>query len=151
MFDLAILHAISSPRRGQRSAAHNGKNARLSGERQLGYAYHHATHLFAGRTFHFSLVALHLVIDVAAHDEIRGVDLVSLFGAAGVLVALRIKGEIVLLIGKAVEPPADNTPLDTAVAALVREGVPRMDAIKRVAKRRGLSKREVYEQLLRDK
>jgi len=62
-----------------------------------------------------------------------------------------VKGEIVLLIGKAVDPPTDNTPLDAAVAAMVRDGVPRMDAIKRVAKRRGLSKREVYEQLLRDK
>jgi hypothetical protein len=32
---------------------------------------------------------------------------------------------------------------------LVRAGVPRMDAIKRVAHERGLPKREVYEKLLR--
>ncbi len=30
----------------------------------------------------------------------------------------------------------------------MREGVPRMDAIKQVARRRGLPKREVYERLL---
>jgi 16S rRNA (cytidine1402-2'-O)-methyltransferase len=59
-----------------------------------------------------------------------------------------VKGEITLLIGKAMEPVPDNTPLDAAVKALVREGTPRMDAIKQVARRRGLSKREVYDQLL---
>jgi 16S rRNA (cytidine1402-2'-O)-methyltransferase len=59
-----------------------------------------------------------------------------------------VKGEITLLIGKALAPPPDNTPLDEAVDALVRSGTPRMDAIKQVARRRGLSKREVYDQLL---
>ncbi len=59
-----------------------------------------------------------------------------------------IKGEFTLLIGKATEPPADDTPLDEAVDALERGGTPRMDAIKQVAHRRGLSKREVYAQLL---
>jgi 16S rRNA (cytidine1402-2'-O)-methyltransferase len=59
-----------------------------------------------------------------------------------------VKGEITLLIGKAVAPPPDDTPLDEAVDALVREGVPRMDAIKQVARRRGLSKREVYRHVL---
>jgi 16S rRNA (cytidine1402-2'-O)-methyltransferase len=60
-----------------------------------------------------------------------------------------IKGEITLLIGKASEPPSDNTPLDEAVDALVRNGTARMDAIKQVARKRGLSKREVYGRLLK--
>jgi len=62
-----------------------------------------------------------------------------------------IKGEFTLLIGKATAPPADDTPLEEAVDALVRSGAPRMDAIKQVARRRGLSKREVYDRLLREK
>lgn len=62
-----------------------------------------------------------------------------------------IKGEITLLIGKATAPPPDATPLEDAVADLVRAGTPRMDAIKQVARQRGLSKREVYEQLVREK
>jgi len=60
-----------------------------------------------------------------------------------------IKGEITLLVGKATAPAADSTPLEEAVGELVRAGTARMDAIKQVARRRGLSKREVYEQLLK--
>jgi 16S rRNA C1402 (ribose-2'-O) methylase RsmI len=41
--------------------------------------------------------------------------------------------------------------VDEAVGALMRAGTPRMDAIKQVARRRGMSKREVYEKLLRDR
>ena len=59
-----------------------------------------------------------------------------------------IKGEFTLLIGKATEPAPDDTPLEEAVDALERAGTPRMEAIKQVARRRGLSKREVYTQLL---
>jgi 16S rRNA (cytidine1402-2'-O)-methyltransferase len=62
-----------------------------------------------------------------------------------------IKGEMTILIGKAAGPPPDDTPVEDAVAALVRAGAPRMDAIKQVARRRGLSKRKVYEQLLHEK
>ena len=62
-----------------------------------------------------------------------------------------IKGEITLLVGKAREAPPDDTPVELAVEALVAGGVPRMDAIKQVARARGVSKREVYEQLLRDR
>lgn len=62
-----------------------------------------------------------------------------------------VKGEITVLIGKATGPAKDDTPLDEAVDALMRHGTPRMDAIKQVARKRGLSKREVYEQLLRAK
>jgi 16S rRNA (cytidine1402-2'-O)-methyltransferase len=60
-----------------------------------------------------------------------------------------IKGEITVLVGRAEKPPADDTPLEAAVEALERAGLARMDAIKQVARRRGLSKREVYDQLLR--
>jgi 16S rRNA (cytidine1402-2'-O)-methyltransferase len=62
-----------------------------------------------------------------------------------------VKGEITLLIGKATDPSPEATPIEDAVADLVRAGTPRMDAIKQVARKRGLSKREVYEQLLREK
>jgi 16S rRNA (cytidine1402-2'-O)-methyltransferase len=59
-----------------------------------------------------------------------------------------VKGEITLLIGKATSPAPDERPIEEAVDALVREGVPRMEAIKQVARRRGLSKREVYKHVL---
>jgi 16S rRNA (cytidine1402-2'-O)-methyltransferase len=62
-----------------------------------------------------------------------------------------VKGEFTIMIGKATQPPPDDTPMDEAVDALVRAGAPRMDAIKQVARRRGLSKRAVYDQLLRQK
>jgi 16S rRNA (cytidine1402-2'-O)-methyltransferase len=58
-----------------------------------------------------------------------------------------IKGEITLLIGRAPEGAsvaAVEVPIEEAVRALEAEGVPRMEAIKRVAKSRGLSKRDVY-------
>jgi 16S rRNA (cytidine1402-2'-O)-methyltransferase len=61
-----------------------------------------------------------------------------------------VKGEITLLIAKAPknEAPLDQTPVEEAVAACIREGLTRMDAVKAVARRRGLSKREVYAQAL---
>ena len=62
-----------------------------------------------------------------------------------------VKGEITLLIGKAMEPPVDDTPVVEAVRILIGDGMPRMDAIKLVARRRGLSKREVYDQMLQEK
>jgi 16S rRNA (cytidine1402-2'-O)-methyltransferase len=61
-----------------------------------------------------------------------------------------VKGEITVLIGKAGKPegpPPDADSIQEAVATLVRDGLPRMDAIKAVARRHGLSKREVYEQV----
>jgi 16S rRNA (cytidine1402-2'-O)-methyltransferase len=73
--------------------------------------------------------------------------------AAGVLATLAardsIRGEITLLVGKATEETAevDERPLEDAVAELERAGVPRMDAIKQVARDRGLGKREVYKRL----
>jgi 16S rRNA (cytidine1402-2'-O)-methyltransferase len=55
-----------------------------------------------------------------------------------------VKGEITLLIGKTDEVQADDTPLEEAVRAAERQGLARMEAIKQVARQRGLSKREVY-------
>jgi 16S rRNA (cytidine1402-2'-O)-methyltransferase len=55
-----------------------------------------------------------------------------------------VKGEITLLIGKSGEVLADDTPLEEAVRAAEQLGLPRMEAIKQVARQRGLSKREVY-------
>ena len=62
-----------------------------------------------------------------------------------------IKGEFTLIIGtigKAAEGAnggADEDDLAVEVTALIEQGEPRMDAIKAVAKRHGLSKAEVYE------
>ena len=55
-----------------------------------------------------------------------------------------VKGEITLLIGKTDARETDDTPLEEAVRAAEQQGLPRMEAIKQVARRRGLSKREVY-------
>jgi 16S rRNA (cytidine1402-2'-O)-methyltransferase len=55
-----------------------------------------------------------------------------------------IRGEFVVLIAKASAPLHDDTPPEEAVEALVRAGVNRMDAMKTVARQRGLSKRDVY-------
>jgi len=38
----------------------------------------------------------------------------------------------------------DDTPIEEAVETLVRAGVGRMDAMKTVARQRGISKRDVY-------
>ncbi len=55
-----------------------------------------------------------------------------------------VKGEITLLIGKTDEVQADDTPLEEAVRLAEWGGLPRMEAIKQVARQRGLSKRDVY-------
>jgi 16S rRNA (cytidine1402-2'-O)-methyltransferase len=60
------------------------------------------------------------------------------------------KGEITLLIGKPVrsEPvELGAAAIEEAVVAGMREGLSRMDAIKAAARRLGLSKREVYQQV----
>lgn len=58
-----------------------------------------------------------------------------------------IKGEITLLVGPA-KPSATTTvvpdQIRDEIRALVKAGTPRMDAIKAVAQRHGLPKREVY-------
>jgi len=58
-----------------------------------------------------------------------------------------VKGEITLLIGRDTRVVADDTPLAGAVDACVAQGMPRIEAIKAVAQRRGLSKRQVYGEL----
>lgn len=56
-----------------------------------------------------------------------------------------IKGEFTILIGKAQETPRDTSmPVREAVEHLIALGIPRMDAIKQIARERGLSKREIY-------
>lgn len=54
-----------------------------------------------------------------------------------------IRGEITLVIGRSTERPALADPL-AEIARLQEQGLDRMDAIKAVAKRMGLPKREVY-------
>jgi 16S rRNA (cytidine1402-2'-O)-methyltransferase len=55
-----------------------------------------------------------------------------------------LKGEMTLLIGKATGPALAELPIPEAVAASMRAGLSRMEAMKSVARDRGLSKREVY-------
>ncbi len=57
----------------------------------------------------------------------------------------RPRGEITLLIGKGALPAAPPQDVAAHVRELIEnEGLPRMDAIKRAAKERGIPKREVY-------
>lgn len=60
-----------------------------------------------------------------------------------------VRGEITLLIGKSPRPAGDGAPLDEAVGLCVAQGMSRMQAIKSVAHRRGLAKRDVYRELER--
>lgn len=60
-----------------------------------------------------------------------------------------VKGEITLLIGRRTGAVEDDTPLGAAFEACIGQGMSRMEAIKTVAHRRGLSKREVYRELER--
>jgi 16S rRNA (cytidine1402-2'-O)-methyltransferase len=55
-----------------------------------------------------------------------------------------VRGEFTVLIGKATKPVADNTPINDAVESCIRGGMSRMEAMKTVARQRGLSKRDVY-------
>jgi 16S rRNA (cytidine1402-2'-O)-methyltransferase len=55
-----------------------------------------------------------------------------------------LKGEITVLVGKVDAPEFEDVPIPDAVQACLRAGMDRMEAIKSVARERGLSKREVY-------
>lgn len=55
-----------------------------------------------------------------------------------------LKGEITLLVAKADAATPDDTPIPEAVAARMREGLSRMEALKIVARERGLAKRDLY-------
>jgi 16S rRNA (cytidine1402-2'-O)-methyltransferase len=59
-----------------------------------------------------------------------------------------VKGEITLLIGKGRSAGLPASSVEEAVRELEQKGIPRMDAIKQVARERGLSKREVYKQIM---
>lgn len=58
-----------------------------------------------------------------------------------------VRGEITLLIGKATAREEPQEPVEDEVKSLIGSGMPRMDAIKMVARKRGLSKRDVYRSL----
>ncbi len=60
-----------------------------------------------------------------------------------------IRGEITILIAKAEAAETFETPVADAVGELERQGWSRMEAIKEVAKQRGLAKREVYRTLVK--
>ncbi|HVW09686.1 MAG TPA: 16S rRNA (cytidine(1402)-2'-O)-methyltransferase [Bryobacteraceae bacterium] len=57
-----------------------------------------------------------------------------------------VRGEFVVMIAKAETPAggADDTPIEVTIETLIGAGIERMEAIKTVARERGLSKREVY-------
>jgi 16S rRNA (cytidine1402-2'-O)-methyltransferase len=55
-----------------------------------------------------------------------------------------IRGEFVVLIGKSLEPVTADVPIEVVIDVLIGAGVDRMEAMKTVARERGLSKREVY-------
>ena len=58
-----------------------------------------------------------------------------------------VKGEFTVMVARGEAAEVDDTPLDAAVEKLMESGVPRMEALKTVARQRGLSKREVYKKL----
>lgn len=58
-----------------------------------------------------------------------------------------LKGEFTILIKKSETPEADTTPLEEAFEKLVAAGIPRMEAMKTLARQRGMSKQEVYKKL----
>jgi 16S rRNA (cytidine1402-2'-O)-methyltransferase len=61
---------------------------------------------------------------------------------------ITLKGEFTILVGKAQQAPAEeNIPIPDAVEAFVRGGMSRMDAMKAVARERGISKRDVYREV----
>jgi 16S rRNA (cytidine1402-2'-O)-methyltransferase len=87
--------------------------------------------------------------DVAVARELTKLHEEVLRGTAAEILAVlgardSVRGEFVVLIAKATEPEPDDTPVEEAIGLLVGAGVGRMDAIKTVARQRGLSKREVY-------
>ncbi len=59
-----------------------------------------------------------------------------------------IRGEITLLVGKGSRPAISAVPIDKAVETQMGNGLSRMDAMKAIARERGISKREVYKQVV---
>ena len=58
-----------------------------------------------------------------------------------------VKGEMTVLIAKADRPEEPECSVRESVEALERAGVSRMDAMKQVARERGVSKRDVYREM----
>ena len=58
-----------------------------------------------------------------------------------------LKGEITLMIAKGEPSSTQTIPIEEAFDKLLAAGLPRMEAMKMVARERGLSKREVYQKL----
>ncbi len=58
-----------------------------------------------------------------------------------------LKGEMTLLIARSEKPPEHTRSIREDVEMLQRAGVPRMEAMKQVARERGISKREVYAEM----
>lgn len=58
-----------------------------------------------------------------------------------------IKGEITIVIGKPTEKRADDRPVQELLDEHLKAGMSRMDAIKEIARARGLPKRQVYSEL----
>jgi len=87
--------------------------------------------------------------DIVAARELTKMYEEVLRGKAGEIAASlssrdQIRGEFVILIGKALAPAALDVPVEDMIGALIGAGVDRMEAMKTVARERGLSKREVY-------
>ncbi len=55
-----------------------------------------------------------------------------------------VRGEFVVLIGRSLAPAPVDVPVEVMIEALIGAGIDRMEAMKTVARERGLSKREVY-------
>jgi 16S rRNA (cytidine1402-2'-O)-methyltransferase len=90
--------------------------------------------------------------DIVAARELTKMHEEILRGTASEIVAAlaardSIRGEFVILIGKSLAPPEENVPIEDMIQALIAAGVERMDAMKTVARERGLSKREIYKLL----
>ena len=58
-----------------------------------------------------------------------------------------VKGELTVMIGKGDTVPGSDTPMEEEVEELLRSGMPRMEALKTIARKRGVSKREIYKKL----
>jgi 16S rRNA (cytidine1402-2'-O)-methyltransferase len=87
--------------------------------------------------------------DVAVARELTKVHEEVLRGTAAEILAVlgardSVRGEFVVLIAKATVPEVVEMPVEEAIGLLVGAGVGRMDAIKTLARERGLSKRDIY-------
>lgn len=63
----------------------------------------------------------------------------------------RARGEFTIVIAPATEQPPSMEEAVRDTLGLIAEGVPTSDAVRRVAKQRGVSRRELYELVLRTK